>query len=41
MKQFVFVVGLVFVLTVILTFPEISRAQSNESEITNLKEKQQ
>jgi len=33
MKQFVFVVGLVFVLTVILTFPEISRAQSNESEI--------
>ncbi len=33
MKRFVFVVGLVFVLTVILTFPEISRAQSNESEI--------
>lgn len=33
MKQFVSVVGLVFALTVILTIPEISRAQSNESEI--------
>lgn len=30
MKQLVFVVGLVFVLTFILAFPAISRAQSNE-----------
>lgn len=30
MKQLVFVVGLVFVLTVVLAFPEISPAQSNE-----------
>jgi hypothetical protein len=30
MKQLVFVVGLVLVLTVVLAFPEISRAQSNE-----------
>jgi hypothetical protein len=33
MKQFVFVVGLVFMLTVIFSFPEFSQAQSNESEI--------
>ncbi|HEX9960010.1 MAG TPA: hypothetical protein VGB00_03705 [Pyrinomonadaceae bacterium] len=33
MKQFVFVVGLVFVLTVIFMCPEISRAQSNEFKI--------
>jgi hypothetical protein len=33
MKQFVFFVGLVFVLTVIQAFPEISRAQSDEIEI--------
>ncbi len=33
MKQSVFVVGLVFVLTVIMAFPEINRAQSGEFDI--------